>query len=529
MPMEKFKIKFEKAGLNTDLSDETLPVGNITDGKNFRMRGQSIIASKQFEVWATPPTTNNPGHLISVDLPNIKAWITVGTSVNLWDGNTWNDVTPTLGFPNVVVGDQYDWTSAILGSIPLLNHVNDYPYYQDPVGTTQLFQELNFSPTQTWKVADKSFKVIRSHGNVLFALNLTEGGIEEPNSYRYSHPAATNGLPFTWVSDGSDPSSLANKAQILGDSGAIVSGASLRDSFIIYNERSITILDPTSDNFQFRARTLSTSYGLINQNAIVEVKGNHFFIGDGDILLNNGSQIESIIHDRVKKKFQDEINPDFFNRSFVFTNLSDNEILFCIPTGTSTHPNTAFVFNYLDSTWQIKNLPLNTSYGAYGSIADASNVVPRYDNRGLESFATTTLKYNSASGINPLIQHIVVVDNATGGLSLLNDFLLPPTVNVDGFIQRKGIPLLENNGHFSISRIFPDMIEGAPVQFRFGTSRTPDGTVTWGSYITFDPTVDKKIDYRVSGLFFAWELKTIGLGRYDISGMLVEYVASGER
>jgi len=195
-------------GLNTDLAAWELPPEFLTYGINFRAVANKLETTSAYDPLSAPAVPINAGHLMSVEVSSGNYWLTPGrTAVNIFDGATWFDVSNPAGYAALITDDELDWTSCMLGSIPVINHEKLYPEYWSPQSTSTLMQPLEFSPGTTWAVANKSFKVIRSYNNFLFALNLTEGGVELPNSYRWSHPADTNGLPFTW--DETDNSSIA--------------------------------------------------------------------------------------------------------------------------------------------------------------------------------------------------------------------------------------------------------------------------------------------------------------------------------
>ena len=47
-------------------------------------------------------------------------------------------------------------------------------------------------------------------------------------------------------------------------------------------------------------RTVSTSADLIGKEAVVEVKGQHYFIGRDDIMAFDGNTMQSIVHNRLR-------------------------------------------------------------------------------------------------------------------------------------------------------------------------------------------------------------------------------------
>lgn len=521
--MEKLEVtNIGVKGLNSDLAAWELSPEYITFGYNFRASGDALEATRAYEPWASPPTPFNAGHLLSVEISGGDYWLVPGRdAVWQYDGGAWTDVSSVEGYLGLGINDELRWTSCMLGSIPVINNPQEFPEYWSPVGSGQKLQRLNFSPGVSWESAAKSFEVIRSHNNFLFALNLTEGGKSLPNSYRWSHPADTNGLPFTW--DETDPSSIASIEQILGDAGGIVDGLTLRNSFCIYSERGINLLEQTNDEFVFRNRELSSTYGLLNRNSLVEVNGVHYFISDGDILVNDGNSIRSIVYNRIRKQFNSNINGDFFERSFAVLNKVEKEIWFCVPGTSSEFPDTAYVYNWAGDSWTVKHLPDNVAFAAYGRVS-----VPPITWSSLTGSWSSQASTYDTQAASPLSRTVMAVDNTNGDLVIINP-LISTAVAVDSLIERTDFPLMGMDVVTTITRIYPHMDGTSPVSIEVGSQQFPGAPVSWKPPYTFNPSLDRKIDVRTTGELHAWRIKSIGTGTWSLSGLTIEYSFAGKR
>ena len=510
-------------GLNTDLSPSELPPEFITQGVNFRVDGTSITSSSSFDAFSTATAHFNAGHVRAVGGVGGDFWLVPGRSaVYSFDGATWNDVSSTAGYASIGVDDELLWTSCMLGSIPIINNPQGNPEYWSPQSGGQIMQPLLFSAGTTWAAASKSFQVIRSHNNFLFALNLVEGGVEQPSSYRWSHPADINGLPFTW--DETDASGLASIEQILGDSGHIVDGLSLRNSFCIYSERGINILDFTGDEFVFRNRELSSTYGLLNRNSIVEVEGIHYFLGDGDIFMNDGNSVRSIVHNKIRTRLTSQMNVDKFSRSFVVKNNADKEVWFCIPEGTSDYPNTAFIYNWVDDSWAIKDLPDNIAYADYGGVS----VAPITWTTVQGTWNTTKLKWGSQNS-TPLNDTVIGIDTSDSSLVILNPLLSSGSADLASRIERTNFPLDGHERVTTLTQLIPHMRGSEDVSIQVGSQQYFGGPILWETAVTFNPATDRKIDVRSTGLLHCWRIDSLGTGSWSLSGMTFTYTTGGLR
>ncbi len=522
-------VTFKNVGrfsINSDLTKMDLPVENITDGQNFLIDGDKLVSSRRHDTWTSPPTPINAGHLQPVSIAGSKFWMTLGrAAINVYDGANWSDISSAVGYASLGVDDELNWNSAMLGSIPIINNIQHVPEYWSPQDVNQILQPLDFSAGNSWADVAKSFKVIRSHKTFLFALNLVEGGIEMPNSYRWSHPADLNGLPYTW--DPTDLASIASIEQIAGDSGAIVDGLSLRDSFCIYSERSITILDSGNSEFVFRARELSSTYGLINDKCIVEVAGVHYFISDDDILRNDGNTVTSIMFDLIQDRFRSLVSKTAFNRSYVELNTKNKEIYFCLPEGSATYPNTAYVYNYANNVWSFMTLPDNMAHMRFGSIAESSAPPLTYASV-TDTHNTTNLTYNSQSESSPFTFDLVGLIN-NGDLVYINPDTNSLGLPTNTVFERTDIPLEGNNKVTTLLSVYPHIESTSPLLIQFGSQDYANAPVSWKPAIIYSPSVDRKIDFRTTGSLHAYRLSSIDGGSIEYSGMTLEYASSGGR
>ena len=85
--------------------------------------------------------------------------------------------------------------------------------------------------------------------------------------------------------------------------GAILDGLALRDTLQIYKEDAIYAATYTGRGFAnliFNFRLVSATHGLYARNCVADIGGRHFFVGDGDIFLYDGTNFQSIADERVK-------------------------------------------------------------------------------------------------------------------------------------------------------------------------------------------------------------------------------------
>ena len=509
-------------GLNSDVTQWELPPEFITDGINFRIFANAIRTAGGYADWSFSPIPFNPGFMMHVGATSSNFWLVAGRdAVYAFDGVQWHPVTSAAGY-NIAVNGELNWTGCMLGSTPIINNPQTNPEYWRPVSSGQILQPLDFSPGVPWSETGNSFKVLRSHKNFLFALGLQEGVEELPDSYRWSHPADANQLPFTW--DETDKTALAGRAALGGDGGHITDGRSLRDAFCIYSEASIDILDSTNDEFVWRRRELSNTVGLLSKHSLIEVKGTHILLSDGDIVINDGNGLKSLVHNRIRRRLTARMNADFYDRSYAVRNSAMKEVWFCVPEDGAEYPNTAYIYNWKDDSWVIRDLPEGIAFSAYGPQTDPSTIWD--DWKG--TWDTQQGVWGSRKK-TPLNDTIVGVRNDNSSLKTMDASEGRDSGDLGTRIERTNFALEGMRQVTTITRVFPHMEGTEPVQIQFGSHDYAGSPVRWKPVVIFNPSIDRKIDVRTTGELHAWRVQSLGEGNWSMSGMDIEYALAGER
>lgn len=509
-------------GLNTDVAPWDLPPEFINFGYNFKVQENSILTTGGYLDWSTDPVPFNPGFLMHVGATSGSYWLVAGrTAIHAFDGATWTDVSSTIGYASLGIDDELLWNGCMLGNIPIVNNPQASPEYWSPQSPGQIMKPLPWDAIETWAERGVVAKVIRSHKTFLFALNVRDGAVEQRDTYRWSTSADINGLPYTW--DETDESGLAGVASLGGDGGEIIDGLGLRDSFVIYSERAIDILDFTGGEFVWKRRELSDTVGLISKDCVVEVKGVHYIMSDGDILRNDGTTLTSIVHGRIKRQYNAAINPDVFERCFAIRNIVNKEIWFCVPEEGFDYPNKAFVYNWTDESWTIRGLPDNLAFAALGPQSEPAESWEQWTG----NWETQTRVWGSRRR-TPLDASFIGIDTSSKAMLLEPDDSRD-SGPLESRVERTDLPLEGFAGVTTITRVYPHMEGTSPVQFQFGSQNRAGGPVTWKPPITFIPGQERKIDIRSTGSLHAWRLQSLADGNWKFSGMDLEYEEAGFR
>jgi hypothetical protein len=211
---------------------------------------------------------------------------------------------------------------------------------------------------------EQKCKSIRSFRTFLVGLNWVRTN-EEPRLVKWSTEASYGSPPSTW--DESDATLDAGEYELADTPGDIMDGFPLGDSFIIYKDDSIYIMNYVGTPYIFSFKLLSPTIGLLAKEAVAEFEGGHFFMGNSDFYVCNGQTVTPMLSNKLRRTVFDELNGDNYLKCFVAADYVRNEMMACYPAGSSTVVNKALIWNWKDNTFSFRDLP-DTSHISSGIV-----------------------------------------------------------------------------------------------------------------------------------------------------------------
>lgn len=502
---------------SSDIDPSSLTPEVFSNAINFRSIDDKFISSNGKTELYAPAANFSVGNAFFVKPDLDTFYVLLG-----WDecwvftGATWSNITPA-GIA-MSAGMELDWTTTMLGRIPIASNPNFAPVYWSPQNTSQILQPLKFNVSNTWLSLGYSAKSFRAHRNFLFALNLTESGTHFPYSYRWSHPADINGLPPSW--DDTDPSYIASKEQLSGAGGDIVDGASIRDAFCIYSQSAISVLDYIGGDFIWQERGLSNSFGLAATNALVEVNGVNYLLTDGDIVVNDGNSIESVLTGKYRRRLASGISSTNYKNSFALHSPNTHEVWFFIVEEGNTYPNIIYIFNYKQSTVALREVS-NISCAIYAPKAAADDSHDSGPSGTIDSF---TESYDDV-GYSPFSYNVLGI-----GASDSKIYTLTETADDYNTVLERTNYVPENlSGASTILSLYPKIQCNGAVKIQIGSQQHFDGPVTWKPEVLFYPSTQRRVPLRTTGKLHCWRISSVGNSQFKMSGMDIEVVSAGER
>ena len=437
--------------------------------------------------------------------------------------------------------DPRPFTGTSLADVTYINREDRVPVYRLSSGT-------NFADLGNWP---SNFRAgaLRSYGDFLIALNMTEGTTAFPNRVRFSNLVTANAIPDSW--DETDTTRSAGFNDLVQMQTEIIDGGTLGSNFIIYSSDQVWQMEFVGGTFIFNFRKLFTDSGIINQNCSVEIEGKHFVFGPQDIYAHDGTTKQSICDERVKNFIYKGLNVQNADRCFVQHNETLNEIYFCYQSGdehvafpNATRCNRAAVYNYRNDTWSFMDLP-NVSSGTSANV----NSVNTYANATSLTYALVGGSYYDQEDNYDVHTLMVGEDNTTDsltsdklyGIDLADEgkltFQFDTEATKPPVLERIGLDLDEAGtavtSYMVVTRIYPQAdtvnTEDTTLTFQFGASDIPRATPTYASAVTFDMASQHKIDSRAAGRYLSYKLTISDNKDFEFSGFDLDVTPTGAR
>jgi len=422
-----------------------------------------------------------------------------------------------------------NWSATIIGGVLVLSNNFDDP------------QEWTLSsgvPSTSHKLGDLTnwqdnilCKTIKSFKSFLVSLNITDSSIPKSRVVKWSTEAPVNSVPLSW--DENDATVDAGEYSLEDTKGDILDGLPLQDAFMIYKEDSIYAMTYVGTPFIFSFRQISPTVGILAKNCVTEFDGGHFIFGNGDIYINDGQRIKSILPHKMRDYIFSYIDGNEYKKSFCVTDYQRSEALACFPSADSPNGQVdkALVWNWVNNTFAIRDLP-DLGYISYGTIRDetlltdwasASDPWSSADDRWATNWNVVENVLVFASPTSSKIYRDKVGYKANGA-------------SIRSYIERTGYSMDENNNpdHSSVKHIksiWPKLTidKEQTVDVYIGTQMSTQEPVNWEGPFTFNPYSQSKISCRASGKYYGIRIESDSDSEWRLDGLLFEVQNAGRR
>jgi len=502
-------------GLASDLDGMDAADKLWTAGANVRFENGYLKPFEGHSALYDPPTVKPYGLFpLRTSASNLWAYMGLAKAYAVNNAGTHSNITRAAGDYTATADTK--WTGGALTGFLIFNNVNDVP--QSWIGDTSTAAANLANWTSTWRCA-----AIRPLRNYLVAVNITKTSTNYPVMVKLSHAADHGALPTSWVE--ADATKDAGEQDIGDTNGSLIDVVPLGDLGIIYATDSYHAMQYIGGTYIWRFTKISGDAGAISQNCAIQYPGGHAVLTSGDVISHSGGAPQSIINARMRSNLFGAMDTTNFRRSFVAHNELRSEVWFCIPETGQTACTKAYVWNYAQNSWAIRDLP-NATAGNIGpvvvSIADTWA-----DADGTWGDDTGTWEEASLSSV----KRKLVLSSADTKLYLVDDGITYAGSTPAMYVERTGLDLGDPTRIKLVKSIRPhiDAPEGTVVNVRIGGALKADGSVSWSNQIPYTVGTSIAAYGLLSGRFIGVKLESTAGASWRVRRIGIEYEMTGQQ
>jgi hypothetical protein len=201
--------------------------------------------------------------------------------------------------------------------------------------------------------AGTRYNIVRPHKYHLIGLGVVDGTGAYEDAVHWSDAADPGKIPQTWVP--ADDNEAGDNV-LADETGKIVDGLSLRDSFFIYKQDAVYEMSYIGGNEVYRFNKVFSSTGALSKHCIARVKGTHVVLGAGDVYQHDGQNYRSLAEGRVRDAIFGVIDNENFTNAFVAYLESDDKVWICFPRQGSTWPDVALIWDPATDAFGIRDI-----------------------------------------------------------------------------------------------------------------------------------------------------------------------------
>jgi hypothetical protein len=505
--------QFKPSGINLDISGHELEPNLYSAGNNFQFRNSVAMRSGGTEqVYGTPGQA--PLYLINAVDSTTNYWVYgAATSIRVTD-NAGSHTDLTGATTPAITTAQNVYTGGILNGIPYINFQQDAPQWWDlNIGN-------NTQDLPGWN-ASEACGAMRAHKYHLIAMDMSYGNGQE-DEIKWSSAAPAGAMPGSWTAEAGNEAG----SNFLSDTrGPIIDGISFRGGFLVAKTHSTYLMQYIGGVLVYSFRLLFSGTGMLTRNCASEVQGKVVMLTDGDVIITDGQNIESIADRKVRRWLFSQIDQDNYQRSFLARDKRNNEIWICFPSSGSTYPDTALVWNWQQDHWGVREL---------GSAAHIASGIVDLDS-ATDDWDTDTESWDEdgepwGDYIYSSVDEGMLIANFTATeLQSVDTANTRDGTNIEAYLERTGMDMGEPDAAKLVRRVWPrcTLTNGQTVKIRVGASETAGGPITWSSEYDYTVGSDRNIMTFARGRYIAVRFRTTGVAALHLDGFDIEYELSG--
>ena len=526
-----------ETGIVKDINPWQLPPNVWSEGIKVRAEHGAIEKSPGYlEVMASCPIA--PYYITNHEVAGANYWIVGGlTKIYVHNGIIWTDITRSSGGDYSATAAE-NWTSTVLGGILIMANGFDDPQFWALTGGVPSVSTAMADLTN-WPASTECFSM-RAFRSFLIALNVQKSSSNFRNMVKWSTEAASQTVPTSW--DETNATVDAGEYSLEDTKGKILDGLPLADSFMIYKEDSTYMKTYIGTPFIFAFRQISPNVGALTKNCVAEYDGGHFVFGNGDMYINDGQKLTSLLPHKMRDHVFNNISGDDYQKSFVVADYGNTEMWACYVSQsniTNAQCDKALVWNWSNGAFTERDLP-NLGFIGYGT--EGNPLAPGSWNSATTNWNTDTLNWNqsAASSFFNIAGKTLVMASPTNTKLFRNETgNQEDTTDMNSYIQRTGLTMDEQGNpnqtmvkHVSSvwpkMKVNPDSADDT-VNIYVGQQMSTEEAITWEGPYTFNPDTQSKVPVRVTGKYIGVKFESTTDTTWQLNGYSLDVKNAGVR
>lgn len=404
------------------------------------------------------------------------------------------------------VSDPVSFSSSLLNGVPVINNGSDEPVFWAGPG--------NLATLTDW-TATETCQFITAFKYHLFALDISGPGGTFRSKLKWSDAAEPGTIPDSWTPGAGNE---AGDVELSDSPGHLLCAYPLRDALMIYKRSSTYQAKYVGGDNVFSFRKVLSNVGALTRRAVCDVHGRHLVVTDGDIILTDGNQRQSIGEGRVKDWLFNQLDQTNYPNLFCTFNRAQNEALIAFPSSGSEFCNTALVYNVDLDSFGVRDLDdiVHAPIGVVNDTSESNTWADRTevwaDAVGAWGESTVSAARDSMVFIHTDEMHQQDVTDAETVTAYLGKYSMDfgDATRVK-FLRRVHVQARANYGTLYV---------------RAGSQMEPNDSITWSSEVTItDP--EQVVNLFAQGRYISVEVRSAGSDVWKLTGFDLEIEQRG--
>lgn len=425
-----------------------------------------------------------PLHVQNVQAQGQNFWLYYGedTVSGAETSNPHIDLTHAGGLTAVAAKDII---STQLSGLAVFTNGFDAPQYWDGDPSS------NFVDLPDWPAATVA-RGIAAGAFHLFAFDIDGPSGEFPMQVKWSDAAPPGAIPGSWTPSASNQAGDAELAQTPGRIQCMVP---LRGSYAFYKTSSMYIADYVTDNSIYVFRPALTQVGAYTRKSVCDIGGQHFVVTDGDIVLTDGVNAQSIATDRVRDFLFGQIDQENYELLFVVYHQAASQVWVCFPESGNSTCTRALIWDTVKNAWGTRALA-DVNHGATGYVND--NSASMLWDAASEIWDTVATLWN-ADNFSSSTRSLLLAADELQLVGRAGDFS-------EGYLERLSLSLGEAE-RFKFAKRVHVRGQGGTVYVRVGGQFVAGGAVAWSAEQPLILGTDAFINCGIMGRFISISIR----------------------